>query len=105
VNATALATGSVTPSAANELVVTAEGQGAAGGSPFTINLGFTITDQKAQVGGQADGGGLAYLIQTTATAVNPTWTGVSNGNMVVTIATFKAAAAGGTARKNKGRTF
>lgn len=91
--AASLATGSVTPSEANELVVA--GFGATDGGPFGINGGFTITDQLAYSGGNYFGGALAYLIQTSAAAANPTWTPAANAPMVAVIATFKASAGGG----------
>jgi hypothetical protein len=85
--------GSVTPTVANSLVVT--GFSAATGSTTneTINLGFTITDQAQEAGGVNFAGGAAYLIQTTATAVNPTWTNTfSPTQYCATIASFKPSA-------------
>lgn len=85
-----LQTGSVTPSANNELVVTSI---ASSGSPtFSINSSFTITDQTPSGGGFWLA--LGYLIQTTATAVNPTWSLASGNQFLATdIASFKASAA------------
>jgi hypothetical protein len=77
--------GSVTPSTNNQVVVTAV---VGPQTSVTVNSGFTeVID--------GDGGGwwkigVAYLIQTTATAVNPTWTASGTGtNMVAAIASFK----------------
>ncbi len=86
--------GSVTPSEDNEIVITGLAWLDAGGA--TINSGFTISDQTPTVGGQSISGGAAYLIQTTATAVNPTWTILtSSGGAAAVSASFKAGAGGG----------
>lgn len=98
VNATSLATGSVTPSEDNELVVTGINTGN-NGSPFTIGSGFTISVQNTGGGSNFDCG-LAYIIQTTAGAVNPTWTINALDQVSTTIATFKSAAAGGGIAKS-----
>jgi hypothetical protein len=81
--------GSVTPANSNSLVVALSGIDF--GGVGTINSGFTITDTLA---GTSDyGGGLAYLVQTTATAVNPTWSWVTAGGSVAgSNAVFKAGA-------------
>lgn len=94
--ATTLQTGSVTPSQNDELVVT--GLSADRGNTLSINASFTITNQYPYSAGSREAGALAYLIQTTAGAVNPTWTtDVSAPDMAATIATFKAAGGGGSA--------
>lgn len=84
--------GTVTPSVDNEIVIS----GYVCGTPsttYSINQGFTISDQLAYTSGQADGCALAYLIQTTATAQNPTWTPVIDADKCVVNATFKSAVA------------
>jgi hypothetical protein len=86
------ATGSVTPSADNEVVVSGFAINTTGSD--SIDSGFTITDQQPSIAGLCVGGAAAYLIQTTATAVNPTWDGTHGFGCGVTIATFKAAASG-----------
>lgn len=81
--------GSVTPSENNELVISGV-VAHTGGDPFSINSGFTIAVQN-------DGspssfpGGLAYIIQTSAAAVNPSWSLAGSGQAAAAIATFKAA--------------
>ena len=64
--------GSITPSTNNALLVTGYSNNSGTGTN-TINASFTITDTLPNAGG---GGpiALAYLIQTTAAAANPTWT-------------------------------
>lgn len=96
--ATTVQPGSVTPTEDNELLVTYVGVGDATnygvGTTFTIDGGYTITDQQPTVGGTNWAGALAYLIQTTAAASNPTWTESNSNRSIAGIATFKAAAAG-----------
>lgn len=81
--------GSVTPSENNELLVSAfgAGDGAAPG-PFTPDGGFTVTDYIDYVFFGTEPNALAYLIQTTAAAANPSW---SPGSGPVFIASFAPA--------------
>lgn len=92
-DATTLATGSVTPGEDNELLVSGC-CGAMTSSP-TINSGFTVTDDAPFGSGNNMQGGLAYLVQTSAAAVNPTWNFNNTGGVGASIATFKVAAVGG----------
>lgn len=97
-NSSSQAAGSLTPSEDNCLVVTAVGLG--GGSvteqvdsPFSAHQYFIDV-----IAGTNQGCGIAYEVQTTATARNPTWTGTATGSgrdRSATIATFKKAAGGG----------
>jgi hypothetical protein len=84
------AAGSVTPTEDNEVVVASLYYEV--GTVSSIGGGFT---QKLSVVG-GSGVCMAYLIQTTAAAANPTWT-LSTGNTRcgAGLATFKAAAGGG----------
>jgi hypothetical protein len=82
-----LTTGSVTPTVNNELVVTMLCHSTA--DACSINGGFTVTNSGIFVGGAAFGFGMAYLIQTTATAANPTWNYVNNSNAAAVINTYK----------------
>lgn len=93
--ATTIQPGSVTPSQANELIVV--GLAETNSGSVSINGGFTISDQVDYVPGTAFGVSLAYLIQTTATAENPTWTWVASTESATCIATFKAGSASPTA--------
>jgi hypothetical protein len=76
----------VTPTAANELVIASSYS--AGSTPSTPS-GYTLLDSAAQVAAQSIGYGMAYLIQTSATATSSGWS--SSGNLA---ASFKVAAAG-----------
>lgn len=91
---TSLQTGNVTPSEDNELVITGMGLNASMAST-AINGAFVIPEAMAYNSGVNFGAALAYLIQTTATAANPTWSWGSVDDCSTAIATFKAAAAGG----------
>jgi hypothetical protein len=87
--------GSITPAFANEVVVSAVVWTNFGGSgTLSIDSGFTVTDQIQAIGSTTVGGGAAYLVQTSAAPVNPTWTSSVSGALVsAAIASFKAAAA------------
>lgn len=82
--------GSVTPDQDGSLIVTSA---LANDSPSpSINQSFSIVASLATLGGQAYGVSLAELIQTTAAAVNPTWSGGAGSPTV--IAVFKPASGG-----------
>lgn len=88
-NVTTQQPGSVTPSLNNELIAVMGGNNAGGGAIVSsVNESFTITDSTAG-GPSAIMCGLAYLIQTTASAVNPTLTFSGSGIAGAVIATFK----------------
>lgn len=90
---TSIQPGSVTPGEDNELLVSVVGLNAA--NTISINGGFTESDEVAYSSGNHFGASLAYLIQTSAAAANPTWSWASSTAGATTIATFKAAAAAG----------
>jgi hypothetical protein len=91
---TTISTGSITPTVDNTIVITTIVT-SDGADPDTINGGFTIAVHLSS-GGANFGAGIAYLVQTTATAANPQWT-LSGGATYIaaTIANYKAAAGGG----------
>jgi hypothetical protein len=93
---TSVQTGSVTPSENNELLFSCLSGNDTGS--LTINSGFTITDDVPYEGGQHFTGGGAYLIQGTASAVNPTWSWVNTTDVAVSIATFKSSGGGAVPR-------
>lgn len=95
-SASTLQPGSLTPSADNYLIITGQGgnsQGHAGttDSPFTSNTD-SLVDHAA--GSNGFGTGIAWDIQTTATARNPTWDWGATSYAAVTMAVFKVAAGG-----------
>lgn len=89
---TTIQTGSVTPSENDELIIAACSHQ---GDAIGIDSGFTLQVQIPLLGGVGLGIDFAFLIQTTAGAVNPTFTLAASDNHEAAIATFKAAAAGG----------
>lgn len=80
--------GSITPSENNELIWSHFGINAAG-SPMSIDSGFTELAEADFSAGVAYGGSFAYKIQTTAAAVNPTWTRTNTNGCACTQASFK----------------
>jgi hypothetical protein len=87
-----LATGSITPAQNNSLVIAALCAGDLLSTPFTINGGFTETAEVASVPSTVEGLSMAYLVQTTAAAANPTFSWVGGAERAsVTIAAFKPA--------------
>lgn len=65
--------GSITPINNGELIVAGYVPQDGGSGTPTIGSSFIITNAYPNVTGTAEGGGLAYIIQTTAAAVNPVW--------------------------------
>ncbi len=82
--------GSITPSEDRELIVTALATDTSV-PDVSINSGFTLIENQLQIP-TAYGIALAFKIQTTAAAVNPTWdSGLGSGpGMSAAIASFKA---------------
>lgn len=86
---TSIAAGSITPTENNELVVSMHGVDGGSNAP-TCGGGFTVTDSDYNAG--TEGSGLAYLIQTSSAAANPSWTWSGSCAAASIIASFKAAA-------------
>lgn len=80
---TTVATGAITPGHANELVVTHVGANeASGGGVFSLSgTGgtYTIASQIPETGSY-QGGGFAYVFQSSATSTNQTWTDTVSAN-------------------------
>lgn len=88
VNASAtIQPGSVAPNNANSVVISADTTDA-NFVVSSVNSSFTITDNN---GATKANTAMAYIIQTSASAVNPTWTNSGSAGAVATIAVFKAA--------------
>ncbi len=83
--------GSITPAENGELLVASLSR-AVNELP-TINGGFTITNHVAYLASNHYGCDVAYLIQTSAAAANPTWTAYCYYDSAA-MACFKAAASG-----------
>jgi hypothetical protein len=86
--------GSVTPSVDNCLVVTALGVYSNAAS-HSINGSYTIEETVSFGPGEHIGVVLAYWLQTTATATNPTWSWTNTDYGASVIAPFRAEAGGG----------
>lgn len=87
---TTLQPGSATPGVNNEILITAISDYTP--ATFSINSGFTIADQEAALSqGSNMGVALAYFVQGTAGALNPTWTSnvSQTTGMSSVMATFK----------------
>lgn len=92
---TTLAAGSVTPSQNGELVIAAMSEQPVGAT-LTIDSGYSIVLQETAQSGNSFGAALAWKLQTTAAATNPTWTCSSSaGTLAASIATFKVVSGGG----------
>lgn len=96
---TTIQPGSVTPTTDGQLLVTYYGVGASEVLTYTIDSGFTLTNQYSFIAGQRYGQACAYFVQTTAAAINPTWAhgGSNQTNSAATIGSFKASAAAAAA--------
>lgn len=87
---TAVQPGSITPGQSNELIVTFLGIAASGNiSVSGVNQGFTIAGSETFSAGNNYGGAMAYLIQSTAAAVDPTWIVSGSASLLAAIASFK----------------
>lgn len=87
-----VASGSITPSSNNQVVLTAYFLNLAAGT-VSVDSSLTITDTVQFSSGVAYGVSLAYIVQTTAGAVNATWSRTLNGagtnNNMAIIASFR----------------
>lgn len=89
-SSTTIQPGSITPVANNELVVFANSSANAGATVSSVSVG-TITNNSGGTPGNSVPLCMAYLVQSTATAVNPTFNlSGTAGQLVAAMATFKA---------------
>lgn len=89
---TTVQSGAITPSANNYLVVA--GTMNAGSVISSIDGGFSAIQKVDYAGGTNEGCGASYLIQTTATTANPTWTHSVSTHLIAVIASFKVSSGG-----------
>lgn len=87
-NVTSFQPGSITPSENNCVLVTGV---STAGTSHTINSSFNATSTDNSAANHL-GGGIAYKIQTTAGAENPTWSWTTSTSKAAAMASFKAAA-------------
>ncbi len=88
----AIQPGSVTPSEDDELFVTGMCSASGNGTP-AIDSSFSVIASQIFVGGTSMAGGMAYKVQTSAGAENPTWSWVDANNAAAIIAVFLSAGA------------
>lgn len=87
-----LATGSITPSQANTLVVTglANENNSSGAISVSSPSGFSTAYKTLYSSGVAEGSAISYKVLTSATATNPTWNVTnSTSSLAATVASFK----------------
>lgn len=94
-SAATLATGSITPAQDNELIIAGLVHDNNTAGAVSIDSTMTITDSVAYSGSNHMGESMAYKIQTTAAAINPTWNITNSAPLAASIASFKASAGGG----------
>lgn len=86
----------VTPTTDGQLIVTVIGLDSNLDTTYSIGSSFTIEGGQFREGGNNWGGAMAYLIQSSAGAINPQWSADGAWGVACTrIATFKAADGGG----------
>lgn len=85
---TSFPSGSVTPSQANTIVITALAVGDLSTAP-SIDSGFTVQCVGPGVGGSSWAGAAGYKVLTAASAQNPTWTTAASSIGATSTAVFK----------------
>lgn len=85
-----LTTGSITPSVNGELLIVMSANDSSGNAT-SITDSFTLMTAQPFTGGVNYGARMAYLIQGSAAAINPTVTFTGNCGMYLSIAGFKPA--------------
>ena len=89
--ANATSPGSATPAHPDEVLIAATSSDTTG--TFAVTGGFTIAQTEPYVSGVSYGGAIAYLLQTTAAAANPTWSGPAGNASAIASFTGAPAAA------------
>jgi len=90
IGGTSFSPGSITPTQNNDLIITAVSNGS--GSGATVDSGFIVTDVLNWGSNANEPVGLAYLLQSNAGPVAPTWSWTGSGQVAAVIAAFKAVA-------------
>lgn len=84
--------GSITPTTNGQIIITAL-DASTSTNTYSIDSSFTISDSMAYNSTNSVAGAMAYFIQPTAGAINPTWTSDSVPARAAAIASFKVSAA------------
>lgn len=102
-NTASVATGSITPTVNDCLIISMYGGFNPGGAPTitTGGSGFTTPTGFSIATGTSEAGASAYKIQTTAAAENTTWTSTSSVHSTAIIASFFPPASAGGGRANR----
>lgn len=81
-SASTIQPGSLTPTTNGSLIISNAGNfvNTGTGANITVDSGLTVINHDRAVFAQNQGSALAYLVQTTASAINPTWTLSSTTN-------------------------
>jgi hypothetical protein len=85
-----LATGAVTPAANGALIVS--GWAGMNGTSNPLCPGLSLTTSQNPVAGTCVAGALGYTVQTTAAAINPTWSWTGSDHVAAGVALFKSPA-------------
>jgi hypothetical protein len=89
-NATTIQPGSITPSQAHSIIVSAFSFGANSSGTISVDSSLTITDTAAYVTATSEGLSMSYNILSSASATNPTWTSQFITNVLASrVADFK----------------
>ena len=100
-NVTTQQPGSITPTEDNEVVISGGQSGLGTGHTISsVDSGMTQTNTISGLDFFSAAGSLAYIIQTTAGAINPTWTAGTSNKMGAVIASFKSGGAAAAAVPN-----
>lgn len=81
--------GNLTPSVAGSLLITNSVSDVADGATFTIDRGYTVSDQGPQSTGNFFGGGAAYMQAGAVAKTDPTWSVAAGHVRAATLACFK----------------
>jgi hypothetical protein len=84
-------TGSITPSANGELLISGFSSGNTS-APFTIDSSFAVFGSENSGGANSNGIAAAYLVQASAAAVNPAWSMSGTSFVGTFVASFPAIA-------------
>ena len=89
----------ITPTTSPSVIVSGLSTGGgSGGSSYSIDSGMTITATQNYTNGVSEGGAAAYLIQSVAASLQPTWTWGMTSPSSMLIASFNVAGSTGRSR-------
>jgi hypothetical protein len=89
---TSIQTGNITPTQNGDLIVTGLCGASAGTNTPSLDLSFTVSDVQVGITSGCFQSSAGYLVQGTATTVNPTWSWGTSQAVATTFAAFKGTA-------------